>query len=113
MTRTNGTQGNSFANILIGYGDTGTIKVQPAVADLSRETAFYALDNWKVTPKLTLNLGLRYEWSTPYTERHNLEQFSDFTCEQRQSTGPRCWDAPRGDYDLRLQRAAHYPRGPQ
>jgi hypothetical protein len=31
-----------------------------------------------VTPSLTLNLGLRYEWSSPYTERHNLEQFSDF-----------------------------------
>ena len=38
-----------------------------------------ALDNWKLTPRLTLNLGLRYEWSSPYTERHNLEQFSDFT----------------------------------
>jgi len=37
-----GTQGNSFANILIGYGDTGGINVQPAVADMSRETAFYA-----------------------------------------------------------------------
>jgi Carboxypeptidase regulatory-like domain len=75
----NGVQGNSFANVLIGYGDTGTISVSRAVADLSRETAFYGLDNWKLTPKLTLNLGLRYEWSTPYTERHNLEQFSDFT----------------------------------
>jgi hypothetical protein len=75
----NGVEGNSFANMLIGYGDSGTITVSRAVADLSRETAFYGLDNWKVTPKLTLNLGLRYEWSTPYTERHNLEQFSDFT----------------------------------
>jgi len=75
----NGTEGNSFANILIGYGDTGSITVSRAVADLSRETAFYGLDNWKLTPKLTLNLGLRYEWSSPYTERHNLEQFSDFT----------------------------------
>ncbi len=75
----NGTEGNSFANMLIGYGDAGTITVSRAVSDLSRETAFYGLDNWKVNPKLTLNLGLRYEWSTPYTERHNLEQFSDFS----------------------------------
>ncbi len=28
--------------------------------------------------KLTLNIGLRYEWSTPYTERYNRSTFSDF-----------------------------------
>ncbi len=75
----NGIQGNSFASILLGYGDSGGINVQTAVADKSKETAFYIQDNWKVTPSLTLNLGLRYEWSTPYSERHNLSQFSDFT----------------------------------
>ena len=77
----NGVQGNSFANMLIGYGDTGGINVSRAVADLSRETAFYAQDDWKVNSKLTVNLGVRYEWSTPYTERHNLEQFSDFSAD--------------------------------
>lgn len=74
-----GVQGNSFANMLIGWGDTGGINVLPAVSDMSRETAFYAEDAWNVTHKLTLNLGLRYEWSTPYSERHNHIQFSDFT----------------------------------
>jgi hypothetical protein len=74
-----GVEGNSFANILIGYGDTGGINVTPAVADMSRETAFYAQDSWHATPALTLNLGVRYEWSTPYSERHNYSQFSDFT----------------------------------
>lgn len=74
-----GVQGNSFANMLIGYGDTGGINAIRAVADMSRETAFYALDSWKITPKLTLDIGLRYEWSSPYTERHNLSQFSDFS----------------------------------
>jgi hypothetical protein len=52
--------------------------VAPSVANKSKETAFYFQDDWKVTPKLTLNLGLRYEWSTPYNERHDRIQFSNF-----------------------------------
>ena len=72
-------QGNPFADILLGMGDYGGISVYPAVANKSMETAFYVQDDWKVTPKLTLTLGLRYEWSDPYTERHNRIQYSDFT----------------------------------
>jgi hypothetical protein len=73
-------QGNPFATMLLGYPspeDSG-LHIVPAVADKSVETAFYVLDDWKVTPKLTVNLGLRYEWSTPYSERFNQLQFSDF-----------------------------------
>lgn len=72
-------QGNPFADILVGYGDYGGIAIYPAVENKSKDTGFYAQDDWRVTSKLTLNLGLRYEWSTPYTERNNLLQFSNFT----------------------------------
>ena len=71
-------QGNAFAGLLLGYGDYGQINIVPAVADKSMETAFYIQDDWKVTPRLTINLGLRYEWSTPYSERYNHQQYSDF-----------------------------------
>ncbi len=75
------TEGNSFASLLLGYGDTGNSSLAEfkSVANKSLETAFYVQDDWKVSPKLTLNIGLRYEWSTPYTERHNLIQYSNFT----------------------------------
>jgi hypothetical protein len=72
-------QGNPFATILTGYAHDASLHIVPAVADKSKETAFYVQDDWKVTPRLTVNLGLRYEWSNPYTERYNRLQFNDFT----------------------------------
>ena len=74
-------QGNAFATILTGFAYGGQINVVPAVADKSKETGFYAQDDWKVTPKLTVNIGVRYEWSTPYSERYNRLQFSNFTAD--------------------------------
>jgi len=75
------TQGDAFASLLLGYGDnsTGPLNLKPPVANKSKETGFYIQDDWKVNSKLTLNIGLRYEWSTPYTERYNRSTFSDFS----------------------------------
>ena len=43
------------------------------VADLRRNMHFaYLQDDWRATSKLTLNLGLRYEYSTPYWEENNV-----------------------------------------
>ena len=74
-------QGNPFATMLVGFPspEDSQLHIIPSVADKSVETAFYVQDDWKVTPKLTLNFGLRYEWSTPYSERNNQLQFSNFT----------------------------------
>jgi Carboxypeptidase regulatory-like domain len=76
---TNLADGNAFATMLMGWADpSSSLIVQPSVADKSWETGFYVQDDWKVSARLTVNLGLRYEWSTPYTVRHDLTQYSDF-----------------------------------
>jgi len=50
---------------------------------MSRETAFYAEDKLAHRTEADVDIGVRYEWSTPYAERHNYVEFSDFTVEQR------------------------------
>jgi hypothetical protein len=75
--------GNPFASLAFGYGDninaSSQLVVTPSVANKSLETGFYVQDDWKVTSKLTVNLGLRYQWSSPYTSRGNQIEFSNFT----------------------------------
>ena len=34
-----------------------------------------------MSAKLTINLGLRYQWSSPYTSRGNQIEFSNFTAD--------------------------------
>lgn len=36
------------------------------------ESGFYIQDDWKVTPRLTINMGLRYDLITPFVEEHDL-----------------------------------------
>src|SRR5436305_1101971 len=54
-------QGNPFATILTGYPHDASLHIVPAVADKSKDTAFFVLDDWKATPRLTVHIGLRNE----------------------------------------------------
>jgi hypothetical protein len=79
------TSGNPFASLAFGYGDninaSNQLVVTPSVANRSLETGFYFQDDWKVNSKLTVNLGVRYQWSSPYTSRNNRIEFSNFTAD--------------------------------
>ena len=63
--------GASFADFLLGDAATGTLSTQLVGEMRFQNYMFYAQDDWKVTPKLTVNLGLRYEFTTPWYEKHN------------------------------------------
>jgi hypothetical protein len=70
---TNGTfssdTGDELAGFLLGAIDNGQISTTNLVSSTKQAYAFYGLDTWKVTSKLTLTLGLRYELFSPIGEQ--------------------------------------------
>ena len=66
--------GDDIASFLTGVGGPGSwgdYDVPFASAAESFQYAQFIQDNWKVSKKLTLNLGFRNEINVPQTERHN------------------------------------------
>ena len=72
------TAGNGFASLLLGTGSSGTLQANyKNVATQSFYIAGYFQDDWRVTPKLSLSLGLRWDIDTPRRERYNRTNFFD------------------------------------
>ena len=63
--------GFSFASMMLGLPASGDINHDPKVISTSNYGAIFAQDDWKVTRKLTLNLGLRYDFEIPRVEKNN------------------------------------------
>ncbi len=68
---------DAFAAFLVGATTTSTITQQKTIAFTQPYNAAYLQDDWRVTPKLTLNLGLRYDLEMGFRERYN--RWADFS----------------------------------
>jgi carboxypeptidase family protein/TonB-dependent receptor-like protein len=68
-----GTGGSGFASFLTGLSDGGSINNLHNIDYHRPVYAVYVQDDWKITPKLTMNLGLRYEIFTVVKERFNQQ----------------------------------------
>ena len=61
--------GYGFADYLLGYLGTWSYASGLATARLhALSQAYYVSDTWKIHPKLTANIGLRYEFIPPWTD---------------------------------------------
>jgi hypothetical protein len=70
------TSGNAIASMLLGTGSGGQVQ-KPALGAINRVSySFYLQDTWRVSRRLTLNPGVRYEIQKPATERYN--RYSNF-----------------------------------
>jgi len=70
--------GNSVASFMLGAVNTASRAI-PTLSDGMRQPyhAFYASDDWKITPKLTMNYGLRWEIIPPFFERTGRMSYID------------------------------------
>ncbi|HEY3837089.1 MAG TPA: carboxypeptidase regulatory-like domain-containing protein [Bryobacteraceae bacterium] len=63
--------GYGLADFLYGHPISSQIDITKYFSLMRFRPTFYLQDNWRITPKLTLNYGLRDEMVTPWKERHN------------------------------------------
>ncbi len=80
------TAGVGFASFLLGTGGGQINTDGPGQNHLFRMYGIYFQDDWKVTRKLTLNLGIRYDESLPWTERYDRQTTFDYDAASPLST---------------------------
>ncbi|MGB8731162.1 MAG: TonB-dependent receptor plug domain-containing protein, partial [Candidatus Sulfotelmatobacter sp.] len=67
-----GFSGNAFADFLGGYGDTAGLTIMGSGVNdrdvLAHDWNGFTNDDWRVTDRLTLTMGVRYDFFGPFTE---------------------------------------------
>ncbi len=104
--------GATMASFLLGLPSSGSFPRNANRFDSQRYLAVFFKDDWRATPRLTLNFGLRWDFQSPFVERFNrLTSVFDPTVLNPIS------DAAQASYsrvlDAVLKDRVRYPFGPQ
>ncbi len=71
--RADAVSGNEIANFVLGYPSDAGVDRNINPAQRNHYFAFFLQDDWKLTSRFTLNLGLRYDYETPVVERFDRQ----------------------------------------
>ena len=74
-----GGSGYNYASFMLGLPDQLQLSTITQTRLGSRFMGFYAQDSWKITRKLTLDYGLRYDYQTYIKEQHGRQQVESFS----------------------------------
>jgi hypothetical protein len=93
--------GSSIASILLGYPASGQVDWADNPYRTRPYFGFYVQDDWKLTPRVTLNLGLRYDVQYAWRERFNqYNRGFDLTTKNPMSDAVLAnWRRIKADYD--------------
>ncbi len=75
LTRAGG--GEGLASMLLGLPQAGRIQNEPRLGMQVAYVAGFVQDDWRVTSRLTINLGLRWDSDRPVQEQHNRSSWFD------------------------------------
>ena len=74
--------GDATADFLLGQTISAGLTSAGGNGDyLDTYYSIFGQDEWRVTPKLTLNLGINWQYSGPYIEKYGRETFFDYSAE--------------------------------
>lgn len=68
--------GLSVASFLLGTPSGGSVTINPTYFNSQHYYAPFLQDDWRITQRLTLNLGIRYDLNLPPVERHNQSNYT-------------------------------------
>ena len=79
FTFTDRATGDGLATMLLGWTSAATLVDNPVISSRTDYYGAFVQDNWKVSQRLTLNFGLRWEMDTPRWEKNNRQNSVDLT----------------------------------